>query len=75
VPVQRLLDPEYLEQRARQIALDRSLPAPVSPVNRRWPGAPLPFALRRLDRPRFGRNGQPPKAAIRDSSARGVGSC
>ncbi len=37
VPVQRLLDPEYLEQRARLIALDRSLPAPV--------GQPLgPFA-------------------------------
>jgi gamma-glutamyltranspeptidase/glutathione hydrolase len=37
VPVQRLLDPEYLEQRARLIARDRSLPAPV--------GQPLgPFA-------------------------------
>jgi gamma-glutamyltranspeptidase/glutathione hydrolase len=37
VPVQRLLDPDYLAQRARMIALDRSLPAPV--------GLPLgPFA-------------------------------
>ena len=44
VPVQRLLDPEYLEQRSRLIALDRSLPAvPVGqPLG--TPAVPVPRA-------------------------------
>lgn len=53
VPVQRLLDPEYLEQRSRLIALDRSLPAvPVGqPLGTQNPPVPRAAALDPIELP------------------------